>query len=790
MKTIVITSPATDAGKTFIACNLAAAAAERGVATALLDFDLAVGDIVRALGLEEEARRPHPTVVSWKDYRDPAAAALKGPGGVAVFPRPENPFEVISRGDVEAFLNYLANSFEAVVVDAGADVGSECWGVLAAAADEVLLVTDCDEKAIFRVKQFLAKYGPVVAGKCRLVVNRREAASRYSPRDMGRILCSTGIAFKGVSEIPFDPGARRGGVPSLDQKSAAGKAMRGLAVAAFGFAPGKMPAQEKRLPILTRFRQGLACAPMADQASSDAGERAALYPAGAPEGAASTKKRDATWGGPAGSSPPGTPVGKPAASGMGPARPARSEKEGRDVAFWRKWFKRGDASENQKTAAVKEGQPPAEKTSMVFKAASGTDGAPQREPRRPSGGGVKPEPNVSPGLPAVTVENTLLPVQPPVVFLFGRRSESLAGAAAGRGFRPVTGTPTREMRPAVVIADVELLPSLGDPGCPVIGLSSGKLSDLLVSSEKAAVALNGEAALEFAAKACGIGSNSRGDERTRPDVAPPAVGSAGRAVAPYAGVAVPPPPRRGVVIAFYSGTQAQQGKTSLAINAAALMAEKGMAVCLVDFDTGKAGLTRLCGYTENHPPGCDLATFFERATPVRGPAGTSLVAAPLPEREWFPDPAQAGRLVADLAARYDAVVLDFGARLISPSVKAALRQCDRIFIVALPHRTAASTVARLRGQWLAEIGGERVAVIVNRVGYRDSNISPRNVAQLLGREDFFEIPDDPAVAAAEDGAARGKPYDPPSLKKKNPVRRALLYILESACITGRAAKEG
>ncbi|WP_253260430.1 AAA family ATPase [Moorella sp. E308F] len=245
-----------------------------------------------------------------------------------------------------------------------------------------------------------------------------------------------------------------------------------------------------------------------------------------------------------------------------------------------------------------------------------------------------------------------------------------------------------------------------------------------------------------------------------------------------------------MVIAFYSGTQAQQGKTSLAINAAALMAEKGMTVCLVDFDTGKAGLTRLCGYNEDDPPGCDLATFFERSTPARGPAGTSLVAAPLPEREWFPDPAQAGRLVADLAARYDAVVLDFGARLISPSVKAALRQCDRIFIVALPHRTAASTVARLRGQWLAEIGGERVAVIVNRVGYRDSNISPRNVAQLLGREEFFEIPDDPAVAAAEDGAARGKPYDPPSLKKKNPVRRALLYILESACIIGRAAKEG
>ncbi|OIQ59776.1 CobQ/CobB/MinD/ParA nucleotide binding domain protein [Moorella thermoacetica] len=235
MKFVAVTSPATDAGKTFIACNLAAAAAERGVATALLDFDLAVGDMVRALGLEEEARRPHPTVASWKDYRDPAAAALKGPGGVAVFPRPENPFESVSRGDVEAFLNYLAGSFEAVVADAGADVGSECWGALVAAADEILLVVDCDEKAVYRTKKFLAAYHSLLENKCRLAVNQREKKSYYRPSNVIKVL-NEELPFLGIITVPYSHKVARKGImaAAADVKDPAGKSLRNLAAVIMG----------------------------------------------------------------------------------------------------------------------------------------------------------------------------------------------------------------------------------------------------------------------------------------------------------------------------------------------------------------------------------------------------------------------------------------------------------------------------------------------------------------------------------------------------------------------------
>lgn len=229
MKLITVTSPATDAGKTFIACNLAAAAAGQGVATALLDFDLAVGDMVRALGLEEEARRPHPTVASWKDYRDPAAAVLKGPGGVAVFPRPENPFEAFDPASALDLFRALAGSFDLAVADAGADVGAVHWPVLVRAADEILLVADCDEKAVFRVKQFLAKHGPLVAGKCRLVVNQREEKSRYRPRDVARVLGGE-FAFLGTAAVPFSREAAKGrALAAAGPKDPAGKAVRALA---------------------------------------------------------------------------------------------------------------------------------------------------------------------------------------------------------------------------------------------------------------------------------------------------------------------------------------------------------------------------------------------------------------------------------------------------------------------------------------------------------------------------------------------------------------------------------
>ncbi|ACX51896.1 hypothetical protein Adeg_0750 [Ammonifex degensii KC4] len=135
--------------------------------------------------------------------------------------------------------------------------------------------------------------------------------------------------------------------------------------------------------------------------------------------------------------------------------------------------------------------------------------------------------------------------------------------------------------------------------------------------------------------------------------------------------------------------------------------------------------------------------------------------------------------MARLASGHDAVVLDFGARLASPAVVVLLRSCDRVFLVSTPLRTALRAVSRFRGRGLAEVGGEKVVAVINRVGVR-GGLSPRDAAHLLGFGEFFEVPEDPAVMQAENEALERGVYAPPALKKKSLIRSALLALLDRA----------
>lgn len=449
--------------------------------------------------------------------------------------------------------------------------------------------------------------------------------------------------------------------------------------------------------------------------------------------------------------------------------------EGRGVAFWRR-FKKGGEKEHVSAAG---------ENMKLFRAVPYS--------AVPSYDATQPVENAGGRFRQAGGER-VLDRPSPVLLLVGKRAESLAGRAKERGFVPITPNSRPGVQPDAAVVDAELAASAGSLGCRTIILSAGKFSDLLLASGDTLVALNGEAALDFAEKACrpgvaeGVFSPQDIYAGARPDAAafrqyPKQEAPVKRPDDGFRGPAKAP--KRGLVLAFYSGTQAQQGKTSLAVNSAALLAGRKMSVCLVDLDTSKAGLTRLLGYSESNQPGCDLESFFAGAPPADGPAGTRFVAVPLPEREWFLDAGQVEGLISGLAGVFDAVILDFGVRLVTPPVKAAFRFCGRIFVVTLPHRMSASAVARLRGQWLADVGSSRVAVVVNRVGYPSANLSPRDAARLLGFGAHYEVPEDPAVAAAEDEAARGRPYSPPVLGKKSRLAKALAVMLD-----GVAASKG
>lgn len=357
----------------------------------------------------------------------------------------------------------------------------------------------------------------------------------------------------------------------------------------------------------------------------------------------------------------------------------------------------------------------------------------------------------------------------PIVLLIGDRAKKLVSGVIARGWKVADNS---SVPPDVAVVDAELLPSvLGDLHCPVIAFSSGRLSEWFSLADSGIpVACGSDACLALAAGFLGSGHHR--------EVNP--VGSEGESSPALPAVSTPSR-RRGFVIAFYSGAQGYQGKTVLAVNTAVLLAERGLSVCLADLDTDKAGLTALCGFSEDNPPPVDLIGCVSGALPAEGPAGVKLVPAPIRNPGWFPDPRQAGMLVARLAAEHDAVVLDFGARIASPAVVAALKSCDRVFLVSTPMRSALTAVTRFRGRGLVDVGGEKVTAVINRVGVR-GGISPRDAARLLGVDgQFFEVPEDPAVVRAENEALEGGMYSPPVLKKKSLIRPALLALLDGTC---------
>lgn len=360
------------------------------------------------------------------------------------------------------------------------------------------------------------------------------------------------------------------------------------------------------------------------------------------------------------------------------------------------------------------------------------------------------------------------PETPATVLLVGARASALAPEMAALGWKTVNDP---SFPSGVAVVDIERVPEISRQlCCPLIGLGSGRLSEWFSVSDEGVLVASDRASVIALVSEC-LNAARPGPESKK-------AGQNGYEMPKACTTSPVLPQSRGFVFAFYSGAQGFQGKTVLAINTAALLAGQGRSVCIVDLDTDKAGLTMLCGYSDDRPPAADLARCFGgEITFVDGPAGVKLIPAPLKSPGWFPDPQRVGEFVARLASEHDYVVLDFGAKIASPAVIAALKASDRVFLVSTPLRTALSAVARFRGRELSEVGGEKVTAVINRVGVR-GGISPRDAARLLGFDDqYVEIPEDPAVASAESDAAKNGEYCPPALKKKGLFKKKSLLGL-------------
>ncbi len=172
MNLIAVTSPATDAGKTFIAASIAEASTNRKLKTLFIDFDNPVGDSLRVFGISPRAN--YPTIGSWKNHNNLWEDCLKSHAGTFLLPKPEILHEQI---DAPGLLE-VVSGFDLVVADLGTDFRQDHWEYIIDQATLALLVSDCDEKAFVRIQSFLNTV--VVKKEWHLIVNSREKDNYYS----------------------------------------------------------------------------------------------------------------------------------------------------------------------------------------------------------------------------------------------------------------------------------------------------------------------------------------------------------------------------------------------------------------------------------------------------------------------------------------------------------------------------------------------------------------------------------------------------------------------------------
>ncbi len=201
MRLITVTSPATDAGKTFIGAGLAEAATARDLKTLFIDFDNPVGDSLRVFGVTPA--QTYPTIASWREFSEPWNMTLMTDAGTHLLPKPDMLHEQISASNVQDLLKQ-AQDFDLVIADLGTDYRAEHWSYLVTKSDLAVLVVDRDEKAVVRVKTFLATI--TLEKDWLLAINSREKEGYYASSQIARLLSED---IQNTVELPHYPDAER-----------------------------------------------------------------------------------------------------------------------------------------------------------------------------------------------------------------------------------------------------------------------------------------------------------------------------------------------------------------------------------------------------------------------------------------------------------------------------------------------------------------------------------------------------------------------------------------------------
>jgi pilus assembly protein CpaE len=179
-------------GKTFLACNLAAAIAKRtGKETALVDLDLDMGDVFSYWG--QEATNTVQDLMALRDTMD--AASVKAMGtqlddriwGFGALPDPAA--ETVAGGVVGRTLRTIRNSFPYTVVDAAAEYTDQSLACFDS-SDFICLISGLDVVGIKHLSKALETLTSIglPQDRFKVVINRADSKVGLTPTDVERVL--------------------------------------------------------------------------------------------------------------------------------------------------------------------------------------------------------------------------------------------------------------------------------------------------------------------------------------------------------------------------------------------------------------------------------------------------------------------------------------------------------------------------------------------------------------------------------------------------------------------------
>ena len=179
-KVILVTSSVPGEGKSFISSNLAAAFAQNGASTLLIDCDLRLGRTHKIFGLSNE--KGFSNLLIGKNTVDCADYIKKTSlPDLYVIPRgtvPPNPSELLNSSNAKKIVSFLRKKFDYIIFDGVPVNGLPDSLIVAGFVDRVILVTSIGYTKIDELneaKKALEKIDANIAG---VVVNRTPQTKR------------------------------------------------------------------------------------------------------------------------------------------------------------------------------------------------------------------------------------------------------------------------------------------------------------------------------------------------------------------------------------------------------------------------------------------------------------------------------------------------------------------------------------------------------------------------------------------------------------------------------------